>query len=197
MKHIVNDFNKDREGWQIYDYNGGQPDGGNVFFPATWERSGGVQDSGYIWGDDSRWRIDTPENPNSILAFIIYRAWVGGKPLDLRRCKVSVCLRGDKLDLKGAKCYFWVLSNDRGTRWHYYDEPLRIPDGKWSDKQTIVLKNEEKLWHRSWSRYPDKPASLDEVLSGCDSYGFSFVGFSEKVTGRLAMDQFEIEWPPQ
>jgi hypothetical protein len=53
----VNDFNKGREGWQVYDYNGGKPGGGNVFFPATWERTGGVGNSGYIWADDSRWRF--------------------------------------------------------------------------------------------------------------------------------------------
>src|SRR5262245_22215075 len=64
---IVNNFDKDREGWQIYDYNGGKQGGGNVFFPATWEKTGGVRDTGYIWADDSRWRIDTPENPHSIL----------------------------------------------------------------------------------------------------------------------------------
>ena len=59
-------------------------------------------------------------------------------------------------------------------------QPLTISEGKWGAKQTIVLKNDEKLWHKSWSRYPDKPASLDEVLATCDSYGFSFVGFSER-----------------
>ena len=60
-------------------------------------KAGGVRDSGYIWADDSRWRIDTPENPHSILAFIIYRGWVGGKALDLRGAKLSVYQRGDKL----------------------------------------------------------------------------------------------------
>lgn len=192
-RRLVNDFNKDREGWQIYDYNGGKKGGGNVFFPATWEKSGGVGDSGYIWGDDSRWRIDTPENPHSILAFIIYRSWVGGKELDLRGAKLSVHLRGDKLDLKGAKCLFWAVNNANGTRWHYKSQPLAISEGKWGPKQTIVLKNEEKLWHRSWWRYPARPGSLDAVLGKCDSYGFSFVGFSEEVTGKFSMDELEIE----
>ena len=36
-------------------------------------------------------------------------------PLDLRGAEVSVYLRGDDLDLKGAKCYFWALAG--GTRW--------------------------------------------------------------------------------
>lgn len=190
---VVNSFDKDREGWQIYDYNGGKQGGGNVFFPASWEKSGGVRDTGYIWGDDARWRIDTPENPHSILAFIIYRDWVKGQALDLRNAKLSVHLRGDKLDLKGSKCLFWVLNNARGTRWHCKAQPLEISEGKWGEPQTIVLKNDEKLWHRSWSRVPDKPGSLDEVLGVCDSYGFSFIGFSEEVTGKFSMDELVFE----
>jgi hypothetical protein len=193
-RKLLTDFSKDRAGWQIYDYNGGKAGGGNVFFPATWEKSGGVGDSGYIWGDDSRWRIDTPEDPHSILAFIIYRSWVGGQALDLRGAKVSVHLRGDKLDLRGGKCLFWALNNANGTRWHMKGAPLAISEGKWGAKQTIVLKNDEKLWHNSWSRHPDKPASLDEVLGTCDSYGFSFVGFSGEATGKFSMDELEIEF---
>src|SRR5688500_13382153 len=103
-RKLTTDFNKDRAGWQIYDYNGGKAGGGNVFFPATGEKSGGVGDSGYVWADDARWRIDTPEDPHSILAFIIYRSWVGGQALDLRGANLSVHLRGDKLELRGAKC---------------------------------------------------------------------------------------------
>ena len=49
------------------------------------------------------------------------------------------------------------------------------------------------LWHESWSCKPNKPASLDDVPRECDSYGFSFVGFSSEVTGKLAMDEFVIE----
>ncbi len=193
-RKLTTDFNKDRAGWQIYDYNGGKEGGGNVFFPATWEKSGGVGDSGYIWADDSRWRIDTPEEPHSILAFIVYRSWVGGQALDLRGAKLSVHLRGDKLDLRGAKCLFWALNNAKGTRWHMKGQPLTVADGSWGAKQTIVLKSDEKLWLKSWSRNPDKPASLDEVLATCDSYGFSFVVFSGEVTGKFSMDELVIEF---
>jgi hypothetical protein len=35
-------------------------------------------------------------------------------------------------------------------------------------------------------------ASTRWVLSAVESYGFSFVGFSAKVTGKFAMDEFEI-----
>ena len=189
---VVDDFSKDREGWQVYDYNGGAGKD-NKFYPATWEEAGGVDDSGYIWADDSRWRIDTPETPHSILALIIYRSWVGGKALNLRDATLSVCLRGDKLDLKGAKCYFWVLDNEKGTRWHCKGQPLTIEKERWGEPQQIILKPDEKLWYRSWTRNPDNPASLKETLESCDSYGFSFVGFSEEVTGKLSMDELKIE----
>ena len=55
---LTDNFNKDREEWQSYDFTGGIAGGGNVFFPVTWEKSGGVNSSGHIWTDDSRWRID-------------------------------------------------------------------------------------------------------------------------------------------
>lgn len=191
-KVIASTFDEGREGWQIYDYNGGIKGGGNVFFPATWEKTGGVKDSGYIWADDSRWRIDTPENPHSILAFILYRAWVKEGPLDLRDAELAVHLRGDKLDLKEAQCLFWVLNNRIGTRWHLKASPLTIHADKWGERQTIVLKNDPVLWHRSWSRNPNEPGTLDDVLGVADSYGFSFVGFKEKVTGKFAMDELEF-----
>ena len=189
---LLNSFNSDREGWQAYDYNGGVAGGGNVFYPLNWEKSGGVNNSGYVWADDSQWRIDTPESPNSILPFIVYRSWVNAPALDLREAEVSVCLRGDGLDLKGARCYFWALDQELGTRWHYLSTPLQITQGRWGKPSRFRLKNQESLWHRTWARTPSRPASLDEVLRTCDSYGFSFLKFSGEVTGRLSMDELEI-----
>lgn len=183
---IANHFDTGDDGWSIYDYNGGSGKN-DVFYPVTWEKTGGVKNSGYVWGDDSRWRIDTPENPHSILALIHYRTWVKAKPVDVRNAEVSVYLRGDKLDLKGSKCYFWV--NRPGTRWHLTSQPLKITEGKWGEKQTFTLKNDEKLWHRSWAA---NPAPLNDILQTCHSYGFAFVGFSEEVTGKFAMDEFVI-----
>ncbi|MBW3540687.1 MAG: hypothetical protein KY476_10485 [Planctomycetes bacterium] len=186
-------FESGAQTWQVYDYNGGKAGGTSVFHPATWERTGGVEDSGYVWGDDSRWRIDTPEKPHSVLAFFTRRSYARQKPIDLRGAKVSVHLRGEKLDLKGGKCLFWVFSDELGTRWHLRAVPLEVPDGKWSDKQSFVLEEDEDRWHRSWARYPDKPGSLGDVLRTCDSYGLSFVGFDEEPTGRFAMDELIIE----
>jgi hypothetical protein len=189
---VLNSFNSDREGWQAYDYNGGIAGGGNVFLPLHWEKSGGVGKTGYVWADDSQWRIDTPELPNSILAFIIYRNWVNGQPLDLREAEVSVYLRGDHLDLKGAQCYFWALDQEIGTRWHYVSQPLRVQHDRWGKPLRFRLQNREALWHRSWARTPSNPASLEEVLRTCDSYGFSFLNFSGEVTGKLSMDELAI-----
>jgi hypothetical protein len=188
---IANRFESGDEGWHVYDYNGGSGIQ-DVFKPVTWEKAGGVKNGGYIWGDDSRWRIDTPEKPHSILALIHYRRWVKSPPVDVRDAEVSVCLRGDKLDLKGAKCYFWV--NRPGTRWHLTSQPLKITEGDWGEKLTFTLKNDEKLWHRSWAA---NPAPLKDILQTCHSYGFAFVGFSEKVTGKFAMDEFVIRLAPQ
>ena len=188
-------FNASREGWRVYDYNGGVPDGGNVWPAANWESSGGVGDSGYIWGDDSMWWIDTPETPNSILPFIIYRNWVGGEALDLRGATVSVYLRGDGLKLKGANVYFWALNNARGARYHYTSVPLQITRGEWGQQLSFALSNNESLWNNSWQRYPNNPVSLNDVLGVCDSYGFSFVGFSDEVTGKFSMDELTITIP--
>jgi hypothetical protein len=192
----TDNFNAGAEGWQVYDYNGGSG-GSNVFYPVTWESSGGVGNSGYVWGDDSRWRIDTPESPNSILSFIIYRSWVAKQALDLRNTAVSVYLRGDNLDLKGANVYFWALNNARGARYHYTSHPLQVSQGAWGQELSFVLNNDENLWHNSWQRTPSNPASLNDVLSVCDSYGFSFVGFptGAEATGRFAMDELTISTP--
>jgi len=199
---LLSSFERTPEGWHVYDYNGGIDGGGNVFYPVTWQKTGGVGNSGFVWADDSRWRIDLPEQPNSILAFILYRRWApGDQPftvktspggeLDLRNAEVSVYLRGDGLDLKGAKCYFWVFSSNGSARWHFISSPLEVSSGKWGSPQRFVLKNDETLWHRTWS--PSRPVSLDEVLSKGNSSGFSFLGFSGEVTGRISMDELAIK----
>jgi hypothetical protein len=189
---IAYTFESGAQHWQVYDYNGGKKGGPSAFHPVSWATKGGVKNSGYVWGDDSRWRIDTPEKPASILAFFTRRSYARQGAVDLRGAEVSVHLRGDKLDLKGGKCLFWAFSDDKGTRWHYRGHPLSVPEGKWSKKQTFTLVADEKKWHRSWARDPKKPGRLADVLATCDSYGFSFVGFKEEVAGKFAMDELVI-----
>jgi hypothetical protein len=45
----------------------------------------------------------------------------------------------------------------------------------------------------SWTGRSEGPASLDTLLKGAVSYGFSFVNISDEVRGRLSMDELEIK----
>ena len=185
-------FDRGPEGWCSYDYHGSVTGGKNIFILTTHERSGGVNDSGYVWCDEHRWSADTPEVPLSILPLLYYRSWTNDGPVDLREAAVSVYLRGDNLDLYGADCLFWVHS--KGTRWHFNSNPLEISDGRWADQPLrFTLTNDESLWHMSWTGRPEGPATLDTLLEEAVSYGFSFVNISDEVRGRLSMDEFEIK----
>ena len=189
---VRNTFTQGPEGWCSYDYHASMVDGGrNVFILTTWESRGGPGDAGYVWADHARWSADTPEKPLSILPLLFYPSWVNQDPMDLRAAEVSVYLRGDHLQLDGAQCLFWVHSG--GGRWHLSSQPLTITDGAWAaDALRFALTHDEALWHHSWPR-DENSGSLDEVLGNALSYGFSFVGFSSEVTGRLSMSQFEIK----
>jgi hypothetical protein len=189
---IHNRFEMGPEGWCSYDYHASMVSGGTNFFVlAAWEAQGGVESPGYIWTDNTRWSADTPERPLSILPLIFYRSWVGKGPVDLRDVEASFRLRGEGLALDGAVCLFWVHALD--TRWHLASQPIDLGDGHWPGQPTrLVLANDESRWHRSWSSDPAQPTALDKVLNNAESYGFSFVGFSREVTGRLCLDSFRI-----
>jgi hypothetical protein len=162
-----------------------------VFILTTRAREGGVDNSPYIHTDHTRWSADTPENPISILALIFYFSWVNLDPMDLREAEVSVYLRGDNLQLSGAKCYFWV--NSPGVRWHLTSRPLTVTEGRWAtEPNRFTLVNDESLWHNSWSSIPPRFQSLDSMLRRAHSYGFSFVGYVSEVTGKFSMDEFEL-----
>ena len=195
---IRNNFDIGPEGWHSYDYHGEIVTGAGIFVLATWQREGGVDGSGFIWADQSRWSTDVPERPISILALIHYRNWVGLGPVDLRQAEVSVYLRGDDLKLYGATCYFWVHSP--GVRWHFSGNPIPIMERHWAPEPSrFVLENDESLWHRSYSSeefqrrsYGQGGPRLDDVLGEVHSYGFSFIGFDREVQGRLSLGKFEI-----
>jgi len=190
---IKNSFDNGPEDWCSYDYHWSVvAKGRNIFILTTWESRGGVNDSGYIWCDETRWSADTPESPVSILPFITYVNWSGRKPLDLRDAKVSVYLRGDNLQLNGARCYFWVFG--AGGRWHLNRRPLSISEAVWHENpECFIIINDEALWHRSWSADPLNPPALNNTLASAISYGFSFVGFGQEPRGRFSMDEFVIE----
>ena len=189
---IKNSFDHGPEGWCSYDYHWSiVAKGRNIFILTTWEASGGVGGSGYIWCDETRWSADTPESPVSLLPFITYTNWAGREPLDLRDARVSVYLRGDNLQLFGSRCYFWVVVP--GGRWHFTSHPLTISEGEWAPAPNVfVLRDDEALWHQSWSGDPPNPRPLAGVLARTVSYGFSLVGFGQEPRGRFSMDEFEI-----
>jgi len=176
--------------WQSYAYLG---IGSHEYRPCRYFESGGFNDEAYVTADDSLWTIDTPASPQSILALIIpSMLWTKSPPMDLRHTTISFSLRGDDLQLYGATCYFWIVTFlPASTRWHYTSQPLTIPEGKWSELQTIVLNPRESLWHCSFSMKNPR-VSLNDTLDVCMSFGFSFVGFSEKVTGKLSLSEFTI-----
>lgn len=187
---IKNNFDKGPEGWCSYDYHASMvADGSNIFILATWAAQGGVDNGSFIWTDHRRWSADTPERPLSILPLLCYRSWVGADPLDMRQSAVAVHLRADRLRLDDAQCFFWVHA--ASTRWHYTAHPLALEEGVWTANR-LALAADENQWHRSWSADPGHPVALEQVLSRAESYGFSFVGFSSEVTGRLSMSQFSI-----
>ena len=189
---ISNSFERGPEGWCSYDYHASVVAGGqNIFILTTWRPDRGVGNGGYVWADQSRWSADTPEKPLSILPLIHYRSWVNEDPVDLRDAELAVYLRGDDLVLDGAECYFWI--HQAGTRWHCNAHPIEISDGGWADQpQRLTLVDDPAQWYMSWTGTPNKPADLNQVMGAAASYGFSFVGFSNEVTGKLSLGGFEI-----
>lgn len=186
---IRNTFAVGPESWCSYEYNASIVAKDEIFILTTWSPTGGPGNAGYVWADETRWSADIPESPISILALITYRRWANLGPIDLRGAKGSVYLRGDGLQLHGAKCFFWA--NRLGERWHLTSQPLEISAGGWADgPQRFSLPNDESAWHRSWA--PHTPKSLDGTLANAISYGFAFVGYARSVSGRLSMAQFEL-----
>lgn len=191
-KNFATSFDTESSNWVSYDYKEEIPQ--NIFFPVTQENSSGVNNTGYIWTDSSRWGEDTPENPHSILALLTYRQWAEAGKIDLRGATVSVYLRGDGLDLKGGKVYFWVMVNS--TRWHFVSMPIQVSEGEWGEKVVFTLPDNESQWSNSWQGGKTQ-SSLSEVLSSGLSYGFSIVGFpyGNEPIGRLSMDELTITLP--
>ena len=190
MTEVVNTFEKGPESWCSYEYHASVVAGQNYFVLTTWAERGGVDDGGYVWADHTRWSTDAPEKPMSILPLIHYRNWADEPPTDLRGTELSVQLRGDDLALGGAECYFWAHTS--GTRWHRNGHPVPIADGHWGEPTRVRLESDESGWHKSWVRDRAIEASLETVLGSSTSYGFSFVGLSREVSGKLSMGSFAI-----
>ena len=70
---MKNTFDFGPEAWCSYDYHASiVANGNNIFILTTHAKTGGVNNSGYVWTDEKRWSTDTPEIPMSILPFIFY-----------------------------------------------------------------------------------------------------------------------------
>ena len=184
--------------WKSYEYF----PGGHIYRDVRYEPAGGPDGRPCIWADDSLWTIDTPEEPNSILFLLHYRFWDNQPPLDLRNAELGFRLRGDGLALHGARCHFWAVTYaPSATRWHYTGETISVSRDCWGDEVTIRLAADPAQWHRSFAVDPAHPGDLEPTLACCFSYGFSFVGFSEKVTGRVGLADFRLQqevdpaWP--
>ncbi|MBI5558993.1 MAG: hypothetical protein HY885_15305 [Deltaproteobacteria bacterium] len=184
--------------WGSYEYIGP----GDKFHQVHFDEQGGPDGKPCVRADDSMWSIDSPESPHSILALIYYPLWVLEPPYDLRNAQVEFHLRGDGLDLKGGKCFFWAHTSTLGsTRWHYTGYPLAMSDGTWDKPLRLCLDTDSKSWHCSFISDPQHARSLPMTLKACSSFGISFLGFSEKVTGSISLSEFSIEanirtnWP--
>jgi hypothetical protein len=88
--------------------------------------------------------------------------------------------------------FFWVHAG--GTRWHFTSHPLTITNGEWT-RQQVPLEPTPEGWHCCGSVDPERPPPLQDVLGSTHSYGFSFVGFSREVTGRLSLAEFNLRLP--
>ncbi len=177
--------------WSSYKYVG---PGRDLLHPVNYERSNGPEDKPYVWVDDSKWSIDTPESPNSILPLMYYQKWGGESVCDLRNSNIQFFLRGDGLDLKEGQCFFWIVTETPfSTRWHYSSHPIKVSENYWDEPTILELSDDPKHWHMSFSCEPQKPASLNHSLAACSSFGFSFIGFSEKVTGKLSISSFKLK----
>lgn len=119
--------------------------------------------------------------------------WSSYKPqtMNLRNAEVSFQIRSTGLNLKGASGYFWISHDD--SRWQYIRVPLDIPADRWSEPQVLTLEDDERFWQNTWRRSNvSSPNNLSDALTTAFSYGFSFIGFSEEVTGRFEIDNFSI-----
>ncbi len=176
--------------WNGYQYLG---ENMHAFTQLGYYSAGGFNNGLYIVSNDSKWTVDTPESPHSILAILMraVRTFSTEDRLDLRNVEVSFALRANGLDLHGANTYFWIGCHEPvATRWHITANPLKIVEGEWTN-QNVQLVNDETKWHCSWSKQPP-PSSLDATLSGVSSYGFAFTDFEQPVSGQIELSAFSI-----
>lgn len=177
--------------WSAYDYNGGMNSENNVFYPVT-------RLPGEFLVDSSRWRIDTPETPDTVLAMLTYPSWADSNitTMNLGFVEAKFKLKGTNLDLKGGQVYFWVVANALGGgvgRWHKTSQPLDVGNGVWGAENVVDI-GPAAGWQKTWQSGTATSPYFDKVLS----WGISFMGFANGVnpTGALSMSSdFKIIIP--
>ena len=180
-------FENKNEQWVSYAYHGNEHNSGNVYYPLSIGSRDG-SNGAYGWSDDSRWVIDTPEQPHSVLALMTYTEWAGCKSVhgDL---DISFSLSGRNLDLKGGRVSFWFTNGD--ARFHTA-APLTLPGTGWGQFEIRIAAEDAANWQMSWSR--DGREGKFDLANGIDSIGIAIRGFENgvKPTGVLAIDDFKI-----
>ena len=191
---LAQHFDNWNERWATYQDAYGY---GNIFFPMSHESTGGADGGGFVWTDSSRWRVDPPENPDSMLIALAYWRWLFppawrsrahlGETVNLSGATLDVALRGRNLDLADAHVSFWITCS--GARWHA-KQPLAVVNGRWTTDH-LVLDPDPAQWDMSWSR-GGAPAHL--CLDQVESYGFAFRGIERgrRPTGVLDLDEFRL-----
>jgi hypothetical protein len=187
------DFAEGHDYWSAYPYNAGMPHWGNVFYPAT------HFSDGYIVTDASRWAIDTPEDPDSVLAMLTYPSWIDPAltTMNLGGSVVSFDLMGLDLNLRGGHAFFWVVAGSPqgiDARWYKKVDPLVIGDGVWGARNLVTV-DVWPDWTKSWDGgYGVTAPYFDKVKS----WGIGFVGFPEgdMPSGALALRDFKIAVAP-
>lgn len=185
------DFSTGADYWAVYDYfDGVHPD--NIYYPATWVSTGGSDGGGYILADDSRWRIDTPEDPDVLFPLAIRSEWVDPRYLALNFDGFSVDfnLKGEALDLLGGQAYLYIF--DAHGRVVKFDQPLSIGNGQWAHNRVVIDSLNDDAWDVTFLPHP---GLIDGSL--VHSWGITFAGFSGEPTGVLALDEFSITWTPR
>jgi hypothetical protein len=170
---------------------------GNVFWPVSVSHTDGSggRDTSYCWVDDSRFLVDAPESPNSVLWAVLYWRDVirsdrvqrsGG--LNVRNHYFNVDLRIKALDLRGGSIHAWIENAD--GRWHQTLQPLQAGI-TWTSNR-VLMTDTENEWVNTYDRNGTNPAvSLDNVTS----FGMSFLYFprDDAPTGRIEFDNVSFE----
>lgn len=202
-----NDFASDNQQWCSYDYDGGEPGSGNWFYPASWRADGGPDGGPHIFTDDSRWRIDTPENPPSVLALMLHwwngpgpPAW--GSPWSFQNwayCVVDLYVRVDTgFNAFGGYMYLWCLDNS--GRWYRRKGSAaivnRIPlNETWTNVRIPV-----GPYNTNWEQSFDSSLGVNPTLrrpQAIVQFGLGIIGFSQKPEGVLRLAKFKVDLDPR